>query len=97
MQLRTDCPVQAVSDYPLTNLRGIYQTEVLKILVWPVHSQELRCIHIATYTTLVLHHSRRKLGCISAAGCVAAEREFQYALYSGWVHDSLGGFCALAL
>lgn len=37
--LRADCPVQIVADNPLINIRGIYQTEVLKILVWPMHNR----------------------------------------------------------
>lgn len=52
MQLRTVCAVQVVADNPLTNLRGICQTEVLRKLVWPVHGQ----VGVKMYPHSYLHY-----------------------------------------
>lgn len=86
MQLGTGCLVQVVADNPLSKLTGIYQTEVLRILVGPVHSQ----VGVKMYPHSYLHYTcspsfQKEVGVLFCSRMCGCRKSFI-------LHYTLGGY-----
>lgn len=81
MQLRTGYPVQVVADNPLSKLTGIYQTEVLRILVRPVHNQLGVKMYPHSYLQYTCSPSfQKEVGALSCSGMCGCRKTVSFCI-----------------